>query len=62
MTIENHTVAVNDGEEIVKHYPFTDEGYLQAYHHAKKFGYELWESYHGQPIYLSRNFTGRTND
>jgi len=55
---QNHTVATNNGDEIVKHYSFDDQGYMAAYDHAKRFGYELWESYNGYPIYLTRKFGG----
>jgi hypothetical protein len=51
-----YTVATNTGEEVVKHYPHDEQGMLTAYSHAKKFGYEVWESFEdGQPRYLLKH-------
>jgi len=54
-----YTVAVNDGNEVIKHYPNDDLGYSTAYAHAKHRGYELWQSFNGSPCYLLRGTVGR---
>lgn len=46
------TVAVNDGDEVVRHYPFNETGFLAAATHAKMHNYEMWQSFDGKPRYL----------
>jgi hypothetical protein len=53
----NWSVVLND--EVVRHYPFDQTGHDTAYNHARKFNYELWQSFNGEPRYLMRS--RRTN-
>lgn len=48
--MNNWTVVSQD--QVVKHYSFDDQGYRQAASHASKYGYEVWQSFNGDPYYL----------
>lgn len=48
----NWTVATNDGNEVVRHYIFNQDGFDAAANHAAKFNYEVWQSFDGEPRYL----------
>lgn len=54
MVVQNWTVASESGDEIVRHYAYTDVGEADAYNHAIRFGYAVWESHDGEPRYLIR--------
>lgn len=41
----NYAVVKNG--EIARFFPFTQDGIEAAYHLAKQYGYEIWETYNG---------------
>ena len=39
-----HYATANVAGEVARYYPFNEEGYLDAYNHAKPNGYDVWET------------------
>lgn len=48
----NWTTANENGDEVVRHYPFTTEGFMIACAHANLNGLAVWQSFDGEPRYL----------
>jgi len=54
MTAENYSTCAQTetGLEIVRHYPFTGQGFDAAASLAVLRGYDVWQSFDGVPRYL----------
>jgi hypothetical protein len=53
---KTYTVVFDD--QVVRQYPFNDQGFSDACNHAHNYGYEVWESFDGDIRYLMQRPRG----